>query len=429
MSVKKIYVLYEGKRVGELRDFGDTTGFEYSPDFIASGHQLSPIEMPLRAGVVVKNHPSMEYLPGILCDSLPDSYGQTIMKDWYAKRKGDTYIPTAADMLAYVGHNGMGALTYEPANEEYDASLLKELDLAKAERETHSFLEGKSEEVLESLRATAKTVGGSFPKALVALDPATGQTFEERRNLPRTLEHWIVKFGTGDSRPRNDFRNYPEVEMAYLDMARDSGITVPDFRAFETTQEEDGKRLVHLGVRRFDLEHGKRLHYASLSGIMGLEPDYRFWSYNHLLETTQKVVADFRAIKEQCRRIIFNVATANTDDHSKNHGFLYDGKEWKISPAFDLAYWGFRPNAKQALAVFAQNSGITFDTLKRFCQKAGLKDSETDEMGEQIRAVLDKASVYFDKWGVPQEHNRFIANDLMKRMETSLKVRTSISIE
>jgi serine/threonine-protein kinase HipA len=426
MSAKTIYVFYEDKRVGELRDFGDQTGFEYSPEFLASGHQLSPIEMPLRPGVFVKNHPSMECLPGIFSDSLPDSYGQRILKDWYAKKKGDTYIPTAADMLGYVGRNGMGALTYEPAQDEYDASLLKELDLAKAEREMRSYLEGKAEEVLESLRASAKTVGGSCPKALIALDPATGQTFEERGNLPINFEHWIVKFGSGDTRQRNDFRDYPEVEMAYLDMARDCGITVPEFRSFETTRE-DGKRLVHLGVRRFDMVDGKRLHYASLSGITGREPDFAYWSYNHLLEATQKVVADFRAIKEQCRRMIFNVASANTDDHSKNHGFLYDGKEWKIAPAFDLAYWGFRTNAPQALAVGAQARGITFATMKNFCEKAGIKASEIDEMGAQIHSVLERASSYFDKWNVPPEHSRVVVADLAKRMETSLAIKAVLS--
>jgi serine/threonine-protein kinase HipA len=427
VSAKRITVLYQGKRVGELLDVGHETGFAYSDSFLASGHQLSPLKLPLERKVFSNLYDNGMYgLPGILYDSLPDSYGRKIMYDWYAKKMGDKYLVTAADMLAYVGHNGMGALVYEPANEEYDAAALKELDLAKAERETRSYLEGRSEEVLESLRATAKTVGGSFPKALVALDPATGKTYEERRGLPLGFEHWIVKFGIGDQRPRQDFSNYPELEMAYLEMANDCGISVPGFRPFETT-DKNGKRLVHLGIRRFDLENGQRLHYASLAGLMEESPDYDYWSYDHLIDTTLKVVKDFRAIKEQCRRMIFNVGSANLDDHCKNHGFLYDGKEWRISPAFDLGYWGFKPNAAQALGVGALIRQIPFERMRDLCDRAGIPKAEVDEMGEQIRSVLEKAPAYLKKWNVPPDHSRFIVDDLSRRIETSLTVKRNVA--
>jgi serine/threonine-protein kinase HipA len=421
MTPKKINVLYQGKRVGEIRDLGNITGFAYTEAFLASGHQLSPIELPLESRVFEGEEEAFHYLPGIFADSLPDSYGRKIMYDWFAKKMGDRYQVTAADMLGYVGHNGMGALAYEPAKEEYDAKALLELDLAKAQRETHAYLEGQSEVVLESLRATAKTVGGSFPKALIGLDPATGKTYEERRDLPVGFERWIVKFGIGDQRLKTDLSNYPEVEMAYLDMARDCGISVPHFRAFETT-DKNGKKLVHLGVRRFDLEHGQRLHYASLAGLKGWPAVYDYWRYDLLIDVTKKVVKDFRAIKQQCQRMIFNVASANLDDHAKNHGFLYDGKEWKISPAFDLGYWGFRPNGGQSMAVGAQIRGISFETMKKFSSLAGVPKAEVDQIGSQIREVLEKASTYFDKWNVPLEHSRVITDDLKKRMDVSLSV-------
>lgn len=429
MKTKKIHVYYSGQRVGELWDFGDRTGFAYAESFLASGHQLSPITMRLENwGTRPRpcNNDALEYLPGIFFDSLPDRWGQAIMFDWYAKHMGEKYIVSAADKLAYVGQNGMGALSYEPASEEYDATALRELDLAKAERESHSYVAGKSEEVLESLRAMVKTVGGSFPKALIALDPATGQTFEEKRGLPLNLEHWIVKFGVGDQRLRNDFANYPEIEIAYLDMARDCGILVPDFRFFET-KREDGQRLRHLGIRRFDFVNGQRQHYASLAGLMEIASGDDFWDYQKLLRTTQEVVADFRAIKEQCRRMIFNVASANFDDHAKNHGFLYAGKEWSVSPAFDLGFWGHKPNAPQSLAVKGRCRGISFSTMKELCEEWGIKGAEVDEMGEQIRSVLEKSQAYFDKWEVPPEHGRFVVEDLKRRVEASLIAKATIA--
>jgi len=37
------------------------------------------------------------------------------------------------------------------------------------------------------------------------------------------------------------------------------------------------------------------------------------------------------------RRIVFNVLISNTDDHLRNHGFLYPGPDgWRLSPAYDL---------------------------------------------------------------------------------------------
>jgi serine/threonine-protein kinase HipA len=193
MEAKKILVRYEGLLVGELRDFGDRTGFAYAPAFLTTGHRLSPLGLPLESRVFVFNNPDMLYLPGIFNDSVPDAYGRRIMRDWYAKKMGGDHVATAADMLAYVGQNGMGALCYEPAQDEFDAGVLRELDLERARREAKDYLEGQAEDVLESLRSSVKTVGGSFPKALVSIDPATGRTYELRAGLPAHYEHWIIK--------------------------------------------------------------------------------------------------------------------------------------------------------------------------------------------------------------------------------------------
>jgi serine/threonine-protein kinase HipA len=420
MKTKKIEVFYGDLPVGELRDFGSRTGFAYAPEFLKTGHPLSPLGLPLESRVFVFDDPDMLCLPGIFCDSVPDAYGRRIMWDWYAKKMGGDYAVTAADMLAYVGQNGMGALRYEPSRDEFDAGALRELDLARASHEAKSYLEGRAGDVLESLRASVKTAGGSFPKALVSIDPATGHTYEFRAGLPATYEHWIVKFGVADQRATSDFTNYPEVELAYMDMARDCGINVPETRVF-ATPGEDGKQLVHCGVRRFDLVEGSRLHYASLSGLKDLSAEDPYWDYRHLLEVTQTIVADYRAMLEQCRRMIFNVAAANFDDHAKNHGFLYDGKEWTISPAFDLSYWGFRLNASQSLAVSGRIKAIDYAALEALSCKAGLKKKEVREIADQIRHILEKAPAYLDKWGVPRQHHESIATGIKRQLDVALQ--------
>lgn len=402
MKAKSIIVSYRGHPVGELRDFGDRTGFQYDRDFLDSAQPLSPIDLPLQTGVFERSDPDLHCLPGIFSDALPDSYGRRILRDWYSRHMGPDYPVTAADMLSYVGQNGMGALCFEPAREQDNPDALIAFDLARARNVDREYAEGDKEKVIDELRRQAKTVGGTFPKALMSIDPQTGTLYETRPGLPAHFEHWIIKFGVGSSRQPGNLDNYPEIEAAYLDMARDCGIIVPEVKLF-LSADENGNQLLHLGVRRFDLVQGVRLHYGSLSGLLGRSPIDDYWDYRHLLEVTEKVVADFRAMREQCLRMMFNLASGNWDDHAKNHGFLYNGKAWSLAPAFDLSFWGHRPNGTPALALMGRIRDIKYDVISQFCERIGLPAAEVRTMASKVQTVLTKADNYLVARGVPDQ--------------------------
>jgi len=104
----------ERRKVGRLALRRRQILFEYDPAFIASGIEISPIKLPLRAGVSTSPDTIFDGLYGVFNDSLPDGWGRLLLDRTVEKhgvRRGQL---TALGRLAYVGRNGMGALSYEP---------------------------------------------------------------------------------------------------------------------------------------------------------------------------------------------------------------------------------------------------------------------------------------------------------------------------
>ncbi|MEO6012819.1 MAG: HipA domain-containing protein [Devosia sp.] len=90
-------------------------------------------------------------------------------------------------------------------------------------------------------------------------------------------------------------------------------------------------------VRRFDRDGARRIPFLSAMSMLGAA-DNEPHSYLEIAEALQRFGAATKAdLVALWRRIVFNVLISNTDDHLRNHGFLYDGpKGWRLSPAYDL---------------------------------------------------------------------------------------------
>jgi serine/threonine-protein kinase HipA len=112
-----------GRTIGavSLEEGRDVAAFEYDPEFVRSGIELSPITMPLSERV--HEFPALPYatfagLPGMLADSLPDKFGNALIDAWLATQGRTPGSFNAVERLCYTGTRGMGAL--EPL---YDASF------------------------------------------------------------------------------------------------------------------------------------------------------------------------------------------------------------------------------------------------------------------------------------------------------------------
>jgi serine/threonine-protein kinase HipA len=168
------------------------------------------------------------------------------------------------------------------------------------------------------LIAPGGSLGGARPKASVE-DP-DGHL-------------WIAKFPS-----TKDKRDMGAWELLVQTLARVAGLRVPD-----TLVRKFGKSNHHTFlVRRFDrTPAGERLHFASAMTLTGHKDGDDASTGASYLEIAQVLInsgADTDAdLKELWSRIVFNILVSNTDDHLRNHGFIYiPGSGWKLSEAYDM---------------------------------------------------------------------------------------------
>jgi serine/threonine-protein kinase HipA len=180
--------------------------------------------------------------------------------------------------------------------------------LAAAE---HVIEEKDTEEDLRLLFAPGSSLGGARPKASV---------IEKNGHLA------IAKF------PRKDDEiNTVVWEAVALALAKNANITVPAARV-----ETVAKKPVLL-LRRFDRDGERRIPFLSAMSMLGSR-DNDTRSYLEIVDALRQHGAEPKAdMEELWRRLVFNILISNTDDHLRNHGFLYSGREgWRLSPAYDL---------------------------------------------------------------------------------------------
>src|ERR1022692_3708470 len=109
-----------GRTIGavSLEDGGQFAAFQYDPEFVQSGIEVSPITMPLNDRVYLfLDLPQRTFhgLPGLLADSLPDRFGNALIDAWLATQGRTPDSFNAVERLCYTGARGMGALEYAPA--------------------------------------------------------------------------------------------------------------------------------------------------------------------------------------------------------------------------------------------------------------------------------------------------------------------------
>lgn len=116
-----------------------------------------------------------------------------------------------------------------------------------------------------------------------------------------------------------------------LALAAKAGIPVPESRV-ETVSN---KPVILL--RRFDRVGPQRIPFLSAMSMLGAK-DRDTRSYLEIVDSLrQHGAAPKEDMQDLWRRIVFNIQISNTDDHLRNHGFLYAGQAgWRLSPAYDL---------------------------------------------------------------------------------------------
>lgn len=271
----------------------------------------------------------------------------------------------------------MGSLIYEPHYNEAgsDDHLLNLDQLATS---AHGILDGSSDDVLDELLALNGSSAGARPKVLIGVNSKRNSIIHGTHDLPKTHEHWIVKFTNALDKPDSG-----AIEFVYSQMAKLAGIEMTDTCLFPS---KNG--LGYFATKRFDRDHNHRLHVHTACGL--LHSDFRTPSldYEDLMKATLMLTKDIRETEKMFRLAVFNVLAHNRDDHAKNFSFLMNKKGvWTLAPAYDLTF-SFGPSGEQSTMVMGEGKNPNKQHLILLGEKAGLKSLTIQTIIDQTIGAL-----------------------------------------
>lgn len=331
--MKELTVTYQGLGepfvLGTLADDGQDVLFQYTPQALERGLQLSPIRLPLRAVAYPDrraDYTQLHDVPGLIYDSLPDGWGYRLMHRRMKARGIDPNQASTLDRLAYLGTNTMGALTYAPALP--DVADGRDLTLMELAQEVQAVQVDDSHEVLAELARAGASSAGARPKALVYFNSDTGQMSTQASAVPKG-EAWLVKFPGSDDAP-----DCSAVEELYAQVAHRCDLGMTATRFFELP----GGRTA-FATQRFDRRGEQRVHVHSLAGLLHANFQVPSVSYEDFFRVTRRLTRDQRELKKAVQRCVFNILMNNRDDHAKNLSFLLEADgSWRLAPPYDLTY-------------------------------------------------------------------------------------------
>lgn len=379
--MKELQVTYHGPGgpliVGTLADDGQDVLFQYSPQAIALGLELSPVRLPLRTAAYPdrrSDYAKLHDVPGLVYDSLPDGWGYRLMHRRMKARGIDPNQASTLDRLAFLGDNTMGALTYAPALA--DTPDARDLSLLELAQEVQAVLTDEGHQVLAELARAGGSPGGARPKALVDFNPATGRMSTQAGQVP-DAQAWMVKFpGTGDA------PDSCALEELYARVAHQCRLGMTQTRFFELP----GGRTA-FGTQRFDRRGDQRVHVHSVAGLLHANFQEPSVSYGDFFRLTRRLTRDQRELRKAVQRCVFNVLMNNRDDHAKNLAFMLDADgHWRLAPPYDLT-WCPGYQGEHFMDVAGEGKMPTRQHVLKAAQEAGLPLAVAREAIDEVLSV------------------------------------------
>lgn len=410
MSVLYVWYLAETSKpvlIGKIELIAQGRGlsFSYDKQWIVDGFPLSG-DMPLQQSPIVPLNRDMGL--GAINDAMPDRWGERAIR--YLDNPKEF---TDLDMLYLAGDRRFGALGFSKNNEIYqphDRGPLPEINSLELLQdlifriENHESLSEQEKLIVSS----TKTMGGAHPKALVR---------------DKTTEY-ISKF------PHGANVDLGLIEHASMTLASRAGIVVSPTIAKPTLA---GHVVL---IERFDRQDKhKRMHCLSAKTVLlcGVVP-----SVHPIGELSYPAMADFirqfaspdkqlELRREIFRRMVFNILIANTDDHEKNHAFIWGGKYWSISPAYDVL--PLMSNGYHQEMIVGDNGSES--TMKNALSQCIRFDLERDSAVEEWFKVADQVSQWksiFSKEGVSSYDIDYLSNFIDSEDKILMRDRDSLSL-
>ena len=366
--------------------------FSYAPEWLQPGSsylQIDP-ELQLFEG---SQHQGDDRNFRTFLDSCPDRWGRLLMQRREAalarqeERRPKT-LQESDYLLGVQDLYRMGAMRFKTDIEgpflDDDERLsappiasLRELEFAARQIEDDGkFDDPEYMKWLCMLISPGSSLGGARPKASVV---------DEHQNL------WIAKFPS-----RFDDHDIGAGEYLTYLLAVNAGIEMAECRIdrFNSTHHT-------FLTRRFDREGSARLHFSSAMTQLEYYDGDQGASYLEIAEFLTNHGAQARDDLEQLwRRIVFNIAVSNVDDHLRNHGFVFDGEGWRLSPAYDI-----NPTAMATglhLNIDDKDNSLNYELAFEVIDFFQLSLEEAESIFIEILASVGEWREVANKIGIPR---------------------------
>lgn len=204
-------------------------------------------------------------------------------------------------------------------------------------------------------------------------------------------EEWIVKF-----RSSGDYPDIGPLEAAYADMGRAAGLHISETRLISARRGPG-----YFATKRFDRgAGGAREHIASIAGLLDIDWSIPNLDYNDVLNLTRKMTRTEEDVRAIFRRMVFNVAAHNRDDHTKQHSFRMDRSEvWRLAPAYDLTF-ALGPGSEHYLTVKGRGSKITREHIEAIARAQSIPQAESRRIIDEVAAAVSLFPKIAKKYGL-----------------------------
>lgn len=356
-NTKQLEVFLGENKVGTLsKTPEDKIAFSYDAHWLSTGFSISPFSLPLQDTLFVAPQDPHGGLFGVFADTLPDGWGLLLLERELRTRGLNPGDMDTLDRLTLLDDSSLGALTYKPSSAF--TTQLNSDDFDTLSQSANEILAEKDSANLDELFAMGGSSGGARPKVHATIEG----------------ESWIVKFPTKLEGPN---AGKDEYEIAQL--AQSCGIVMPETRLLPSEVCSG-----YFATKRFDRHGGQRVHMLSAAGLLEISHRDFNLTYEALFQALTQLDAARADLEELYRRMAFNVAISNRDDHAKNFSFLYDAdKRWHLSPAYDLTQnSGFM--GERATTINGKGKNISVLDMVTVAEKAGLNTSWAEKTAREI---------------------------------------------
>jgi serine/threonine-protein kinase HipA len=239
---------------------------------------------------------------------------------------------------------------------------------------------------LSVLMAPGSSLGGARPKANI---------------LDNDKSLWIAKFPS-----KTDTIDKAAWEFLAYQLAIKAGIEMAPCRIDRIL----GNHHTFF-TKRFDRIKDERIHFASAMTMTGNNEDTirdNQASYLDIAEFISTHGTNIEANLHQLwRRIIFNIAISNTDDHLRNHGFILTKEGWRLSPAYDL-----NPSIDKdglALNIDTDNNALDFELAKTVGEYFRLNKKQMETIIQEVLQATSNWKTMAKEIGIPRNEIELLA--------------------